>query len=209
VTYRLILASVSPRRRELLSLLGLPFDVVPAEVDESPSGGDESPRAFALRLAEAKARAVLAPLPACDRVRAIVLGADTVVVAPGERVLGKPADATDARRMLRMLSGTTHSVITGVAFARYVGRTASPFVQRHAEETRVTFRELSDAMVEGYLATGESYDKAGAYGVQERAAPFVSRIEGDYFNVVGLPLHSVARLLEDAGLPWWRAQDAR
>jgi len=186
---RLILASASPRRRELLRQAGFAFEVAPAEVDETYPGGEE-PAAFAERLALEKADQVARRFTAKDDV--VVLGADTVVVADRE-LLGKPASADDARAMLRKLSGIAHRVITGVALAapgagcRAVGH----------EVTRVFFRPLTDEEITAYVATGEPLDKAGAYAAQGRAARFVTRVEGCYFNVVGLPVALVDRLLRE------------
>ena len=171
----LVLASASPRRRDLLGRLGLTFDVRPTDADETwPEGLEPGPAAAEVALR--KARAV-------SDVGALVLAADTVVVLDGE-VLGKPADAADAGRTLRRLSGRTHTVATGLAL-RLDGREATAF-----ETTRVTFADLSDDEVEAYVATGSPLDKAGSYGIQDDlGAVFVARVEGDYFNVVGLPLH--------------------
>ena len=186
---RLILASASPRRRELLRQAGFTFEVVAPEVDETYPGG-EDPAAFAERLALAKAAQIAQRFAAKDDV--VVLGADTVVVADGE-VLGKPVSADDARAMLRKLSGIAHRVITGVALA-------APGAARRAvghEVTRVFFRPLTEEEITAYVATGEPLDKAGAYAAQGRAARFVTRVEGCYFNVVGLPVALVDRLLRD------------
>ena len=186
---RLILASASPRRRELLANAGFAFEVAPAEVDESYTAG-EDPAAFVERLALAKAAQVAQRFAAKDDV--VVLGADTVVVADGE-VLGKPASADDARAMLRKLSGIIHRVITGVALA-------APGTSRRAgghEVTRVYFRPLTEEEIAAYVATGEPLDKAGAYAAQGQASRFVTRVEGCYFNVVGLPVALVDRLLRE------------
>ena len=186
---RLILASASPRRRELLANAGFAFEVAPAEVDESYTAG-EDPAAFVERLALAKAAQVAQRFAAKDDV--VVLGADTVVVADGE-VLGKPASADDARAMLHKLSGIVHRVITGVALA-------APGTSRRAgghEVTRVYFRPLTEEEIAAYVATGEPLDKAGAYAAQGQASRFVTRVEGCYFNVVGLPVALVDRLLRE------------
>jgi len=186
---RLILASASPRRRELLANAGFAFEVAPAEVDESYTAG-EDPAAFAERLALHKAEAVARRFSPPEDV--VVLGADTVVVADGE-VLGKPASADDARAMLRKLSGIIHRVITGVALA-------APGTSRRAgghEVTRVYFRPLTEEEIAAYVATGEPLDKAGAYAAQGQASRFVTRVEGCYFNVVGLPVALVDRLLRE------------
>jgi septum formation protein len=202
--FRLILASASPRRRELLAQAGYAFSVEAADVDESVRTG-ETPEAYVRRLAEEKAQAVFArhlrsgapSLPASSaRVGStesppIVLGADTTVVCDGE-ILAKPADAADAKRMLRSLSGRTHQVLTGVAVVALAG-TASA-----VEVTDVTFSNIPDAELDLYCATHEPLDKAGAYGIQGYAARWIPRIDGDYFNVMGLPIARVVRLLEDA-----------
>ncbi len=200
---RLILASTSPRRRELLSLLGLPFTVVPSAYEEppAPSTPVDLP-AFVMDLARNKARAV-----AQVERDALVLGADTLVSLSVEAVgvpLGKPIDAADACRMLRLLAGAVHTVHTGVALFRTLpdGSLAEPLCT--AVRTMVRFRTLSEAMIADYVATGEPLDKAGAYGAQGYAAPFIESFTGDFYNVVGLPLCEVGRLLERSGLPWWQ-----
>jgi septum formation protein len=186
---KLILASASPRRRELLTQAGYSFAVQASSVPESRRPEEDAIR-FATRLAREKAEAVFA-LRSSEP--AVVLGADTVVVCDGE-VMGKPADAADAARMLLLLSGRTHQVVTGVA-AVWGER-----VEVANELTHVTMRTLSPQEIAQYVATGEPMDKAGAYGIQGYAARWVPRIRGCYFNVVGLPLALVANLLEAAGL---------
>jgi len=181
----LVLASVSPRRRELLRLLGLTFEVSPSDIDETWRNG-EAPAVHAERLAREKAAA--RPVPG-----AAVIGADTIVVVDGE-ILGKPRDAADARAMLRRLSGREHVVYTGVAVARD-GRLASGIRQ-----TTVRFHPLEDAAIAEYVATGEPLDKAGAYGIQGYGAVLVERIEGDYFTVMGLGLELLVELLAAVGL---------
>jgi len=186
----IVLASASPRRRELLTLAGVPHRVQPSEIDELRAPG-ETPAGFAERAARDKARAVARGCPAGSW----VLGADTVVVAD-EEVLGKPRDRQDGRRMLQLLSGRTHRVITGVALvAAPTGRSES-----FATETAVTFRPLGEAWIEGYLDSGEPMDKAGAYGIQGLGGLLVAAIQGSYTNVVGLPLGETILLLERAGL---------
>jgi septum formation protein len=185
----LVLASSSPRRRELLGLLGLSFEVVPAEVDETLRGGEE-PAAYAERLAREKARAV-------RRDGAAVIGADTIVVVDGE-VLGKPRDAEEAAAMLRRLSGREHLVHTAVAVA-WGGKLESGI-----ETTRVWFRALSEPEIAEYVATGEPLDKAGAYGIQGYGALLVERIDGDFFTVMGLGLGRMARVLNRVGLDYRR-----
>jgi len=189
---RLILASASPRRLDLLRQIGLAPDAVEAaELDETP-GPDETPRQLALRLAEAKAAHVAA------RTRqSYVLGADTVV-AVGRRVLPKAADAGEVRRCLTLLSGRAHRVLTGVAVVAPDGRTASRLV-----ESRVHFKRLSDSDVEAYLAGGEGIGKAGGYAIQGRAGALVISLQGSYSGVVGLPLYETANLL--AGLGYHRS----
>jgi len=182
----LILASASPRRRDLLEQIGLTFTVETADIDETPHLA-EDPVAYVKRLAEHKAAAVFARHT--DRHRLIVLGADTTVVVD-QQIVGKPADATDAARMLRLLSGRTHQVITGVAL---ITATAPPLVE--AEITDVEFNPLTGSQIDAYIATGEPMGKAGAYAIQGRAARFIPRIDGCYFNVVGLPLARVSAML--------------
>lgn len=183
---RLILASRSPRRRELLRRAGFEFELRPSSVEEVPAPG-EAPEAFARRAAHDKALEVAASV-APD---VLVLGADTVVVANHE-ILGKPADPHDAARMLQLLSGATHRVITGVCLVR-----APNHVEALAHETTfVTFRPLEEDEIQSYLASGEPFDKAGAYGIQGLASKFVTRVEGCYFNVVGLPVALVYALLK-------------
>ncbi|HEX8163257.1 MAG TPA: Maf family protein [Pyrinomonadaceae bacterium] len=180
---RLVLASASPRRAEILRAVGWEFEVAPANIDESLRRG-ETPVAYVERLAREKAGRA-----AGARLFGLALGADTVVVVDGE-ILGKPRDAAEARRMLASLRGRWHEVLTGVALVRAED---SREVSAH-ERTRVRFAEMSDEEIDWYVATGEPSDKAGAYAVQGRAALFVERIEGDYWNVVGLPVRLVYQL---------------
>jgi len=191
----LVLASASPRRRELLAQAGYTFEVRPAHVPEDPRPGEE-PVAYVVRLAREKAEAVYHALARqesavefVDGRELTVLGADTTVVVDGE-ILGKPQNAVDAARMLRLLSGRTHRVITGVALATAEGTEVA------AEATAVRFVALADEEIAAYVATGEPMDKAGAYAIQGRAARWIPRIEGCYFNVVGLPLALVTAMLE-------------
>ena len=184
---RLILASASPRRTDLLRAAGYDFDVEPAHVDESELAG-EPPGAYVLRVAAMKARTVAARHP-----EDIILAADTTVVIDGT-MLAKPADDADARRMLGLLSGRTHDVLTGVVLVR-AGRESSAVI-----DTRVSFRLLTAEEIDRYVASGEPHDKAGAYGVQGRAARFVESVVGSYSNVVGLPVGAVRALLEAEGL---------
>jgi septum formation protein len=181
----LVLASASPRRAELLRNAGIAFTVDPAHVPEQPIPG-ELPLDYGQRLAREKVLAVFARHP-----EEAVLGADTVVVID-EHLLEKPADADDAVRMLRLLSGRTHQVITGVCVV------APKFECTEAELTQVTFAEISDQEIAAYIRTGEPMDKAGAYGIQGFASRWVTSIQGDYFNVVGLPVARVYRLLREA-----------
>jgi len=183
---RVILASGSPRRRDLLSLIGLPHEVRPADVDESVHDA-ESPSAHAERLALAKAEAVAAEHP-----DALVLAADTIVVVDGD-ILGKPRDEGHARQMLARLSGRSHTVITGVAAAH--GSEAHSDV----EQVAVTFRPLSAHDIADYVRTGEPMDKAGAYGIQGYGATIVERIDGDYFAVMGLAIVRLLRLCARLG----------
>ena len=173
---KLVLASASPRRQELLRAAGIPFLARPAAVDERPLAS-ERPEAYVRRLAEAKARASWQP-------GELTLGADTVVTLDG-RLLGKPSDAADARRMLRLLSGRTHQVLTGICL--FDGTNT----QSEVETTQVEFLELTNDDIDAYVAGGEPLDKAGAYGIQGEASKFVRRVDGCYFNVVGLPLATV------------------
>jgi septum formation protein len=204
----LVLASASPRRRELLTQAGFSFEVHPADIPEDPFPG-EDPIAYVTRLAREKAQAVFTQLSKPSTLGApgldpetweskslgprpisalVVIGADTTVTLD-DHILGKPEDAADAARMLRLLSGRTHRVITGVAVV------TAASTQVAAEVTTVTFLPLSDAEIAAYIATGEPMDKAGAYAIQGLAARWIPRIEGCYFNVVGLPISLVSTLL--------------
>jgi septum formation protein len=190
----LVLASASPRRHELLRNAGIEFVVHPANVPEIPKDG-ELARAFAERMAREKALAVLAQRP-----NDVVLGADTVVVVDGE-ILGKPRDPADAARMLRMLSGRKHVVITGVCLAgnRLSGATEAAPYSVCSETTTVTMGMLSEGDIASYVASDEPGDKAGAYAIQGMASRWISGIDGDYFNVVGLPVALVWRMLKEHG----------
>lgn len=186
---KLILASASPRRRELLALAGVPFDIVVSPAQEPAPDVNEHPAAYAARMARLKAAAVAQMHPT-----AVVLGADSVV-AVGETILGKPADAADAMRMLRLLSGRSHQVVTGCAlFAP--GREPEIFTVA----TDVTMGVVSEDRLAAYVATGEPMDKAGAYAIQGGAAAFVTTICGSYTNVVGLPLAEVVEVLRTWGI---------
>jgi len=186
---RVVLASQSPRRRELLTLIGIPHEVRPADIDESVRPG-ERPAPHAERLARTKALAVAGADGA-----ALTIGSDTIVVVDGD-ILGKPSDAAEARRMLRRLSGREHVVFTAVAVA-YGGRVASS-----VEEVTVAFRALSDHEIDAYVATGEPMDKAGGYGIQGYGATIVERIDGDYFAVMGLALGRMVRLMAELGVEY-------
>ncbi len=179
---RVLLASASPRRAEILRAVGWPFEALAADIDETMGAGESAERAVE-RLALGKALAALERKPA-----PLVLGADTTVVVDS-LILGKPNDDRDARRMLRLLSGRWHDVVTGVALVSGDGWRAVAH-----ERTRVRFAPLSDAEIEWYVRSGEPMDKAGAYAVQGRAALFIEEISGDYWNVVGLPVRLVYKL---------------
>ncbi len=192
---KLILASASPRRARLLEQVGIPFVVIPSTVNEAVEGF--TPEEMVVKLALAKAGQVASGLS-----DGLVLGADTVVVHRGT-VLGKPRDAVEARQMLLRLSGGEHRVITGLALVDAAGGGR----QTDSAETRVWMRALESELIDAYVATGEPMDKAGAYGIQEKAAFFVERIEGCYFNVVGLPMTQLYLLLSRMEIkPWiaWR-----
>lgn len=186
---RIVLASASPRRAEVLRDAGIVFEALPVHVDET-RWHNEAAAHLVRRLAKAKAAA------AAERISgaAIIIGADTEVVVDGD-VLGKPAAAQDAREMLRRLSGRVHEVITGLEFIRLPDRAT----RSEQEITRVTFAPLSDAEIDAYVASGEPFDKAGGYAIQGRGGQFVTRVEGCYFNVVGLPLALFYRILRDLG----------
>lgn len=184
---RLVLASGSPRRRELLGLLGIEFDVVPADADETPRAHEDAD-AMVRRLAASKAIAVSTVTPG-----ALVIGSDTAVEIDGD-ILGKPTDAEDAAQMLRRLSGRTHRVHTAVAISR-----DTAIVAADGTISSVTFVEMSDAAIEWYVATGEPLDKAGGYGLQGIGATFVSTLDGSVTGVLGLPLDLVVDLLTRAG----------
>jgi septum formation protein len=180
----LVLASASPRRQELLRAAGIPFEVQPADVVEAPLPG-EGAQACAERLAREKALAVARLRP-----QDVVLGADTIVVVDNQ-ILGKPADSADAARMLRLLSGRKHQVVTGVCL------TNGAHCSVTSEITFVTMSAISEKEIADYIATGEPMDKAGAYAIQGMASRWIPRIEGDYCNVVGLPVALVYRMLRD------------
>lgn len=188
-SHRIILASASPRRSELLALLCPRFEVIPSNFDESEVPGHYSSVEHVLTSASKKAEDVFQHTP-----DAIVIGADTIV-SLDERILGKPADAEDAKIMLRLLSGKMHQVVTGLCV---LGPSAQALTTY--ESTDVKFRPLSEDMIGRYVATGEPMDKAGAYAIQGRGAPLIESISGDFFNVVGLPLYKLSLLLERFGV---------
>ncbi|MFZ0272216.1 MAG: Maf family protein [Acidobacteriaceae bacterium] len=198
----LVLASASPRRRELLAQAGYVFEIIPASICEDLRPG-EAPIAYVLRLAREKAEAVAAS-PAFAALRRgqeyplLILGADTTVVAPSGAILAKPEDDADAARMLRLLAGATHKVITGVALLAPTESDAITEVA--AEVTWVTMLTPTEEELAAYIATGEPHGKAGAYGIQGQAARWIPRIHGCYFNVVGLPLALVASMIEGVEL---------
>lgn len=178
----LVLASGSPRRKELLTAVGWPFVAMTAGIDESLKP-DEDPATYVQRLALSKAEAVAAKLK-----HGLVLGADTTVVVDGH-ILGQPVDHADAKRMLQLLNNKWHEVLTGVAIVRVGGESRVDF-----ETTRVRFAEMSESELDWYVATGEAGGKAGAYGIQGAAGLFIAEIQGDYFNIVGLPIRLVYEL---------------
>jgi septum formation protein len=188
----LILASSSPRRQELLAQTGLRFTVAAANINEDLLP-NEAAAAYVQRLAEEKAQAIWNVNQAADSVDdpLVVLGADTCVVCDGS-ILGKPTDTGDARQMLELLSGRTHAVLTGLAVI------SSGKIARDVEITQVTFNQLNDREIAQYIASGEPLDKAGAYAIQGYAARWIPRIEGCYFNVVGLPIARTISLLVEA-----------
>jgi septum formation protein len=187
ISPHVILASASPRRRELLDLVGIAHEVQPADIDETYQDGEEA-APHAERLAREKGEAIAARHP-----DAIVISADTIVVIDG-LVLGKPRDEADAARMLAMLGGQTHVVLTAVAVS-YRGR-----MRTGVESVRVTFRTLDKERIGAYIATAEPMDKAGAYGIQGFGATLVERVDGDYFAVMGLPLARMVDLLQEIGV---------
>ncbi len=185
---KLILASASPRRREILTAVGWDFEQHSADIDETELP-DESPADYVQRLAKEKAVAV-----AADYRNALVLGADTIVVIENQ-IIGKPKDFDDARRMLQMLSVNWHEVLTGIALVKVTNGNFETKVD--LQKTRVKFVELSDEEIEFLIEKGEPFDKAGAYAVQAQAALFIEKIEGDYWNIVGLPVNLVYNLLKE------------
>jgi septum formation protein len=185
---KVILASASPRRRQLLGTAGIQFEAIESRVPEVHVVG-EPPRDYALRMAREKAGAVSSRFP-----DAIVVGADTIVVCEAQ-ILEKPADADDARRMLAMLSARTHTVVTAFALAR-----AGKILESSPVESRVTFRKLTNAEIDAYIATDEPFDKAGAYGIQGVGGGFIAHVEGSRDNVMGLPIERVVAALARYGV---------
>ena len=183
---RIILASKSPRRKEILENLGLKFDIIVADADESSDITD--PHLLVSTLAQRKGRAVAERLDSLDDT--LIIASDTLVYAEGE-FLGKPRDVDDARRMIKMLSGKSHIVVSGI-YLCFCGKEATG-----ASATRVIFDEMTDAEIEGYIASSEPYDKAGGYAVQGLAAVYINGLEGDYFNVVGLPVNLMCKMLKE------------
>ena len=179
---KLVLASGSPRRAEILERAGWPHEVIVAGIDETLLPGEEA-AAYVQRLARSKAEKVASGLD-----HGLVLGADTTVVV-ADQILGQPVDAADARRMLELLNAKWHEVLTGVALVRVGGETRVAY-----ETTRVRFAEMSDDEIDWYISTGEPFGKAGAYGIQGKASLFIEEIEGDYFNIMGLPIRLVYEL---------------
>ncbi len=191
---KIILASTSPRRAEILRDAAIPFEILAPQIDEAVLPG-ETAQAMVARLAEAKARAAAAKTEAGKR-ECIIVGADTTVELDGE-ILGKPRDSAHAREMLARLSGRTHHVLTGIFLLRLSGNSTRAAVENSA----VTFAPLSDSEIDSYIASGEPMGKAGAYAIQGLAGRYIPKIEGCYFNVVGMPLARLYALLRELG---WR-----
>ncbi|WBA83170.1 Maf family protein [Endozoicomonas sp. GU-1] len=191
------LASQSPRRAELLQQIGVSFHQLACEIDETPFHV-EAPAEYVLRMAREKAAAGWQALVTRDSAKIPMLAADTTVVC-NDQILGKPQNANDARRMLRMLSGKTHQVMTAVAV------TDGSQLKTELSVTDVVFNDLPDSLVDDYIASGEPMDKAGAYGIQGYGAVLVASLSGSYSGVVGLPLMETARLLSDFNVPFWQA----
>lgn len=189
---RIILASASPRRRELLEQLGIKFDIVVSTETEENIDKSLPPEAYTSELALLKAAAVGRKLTELNRKNSIIIAADTVVYFEG-KILGKPKNEADARNMLKMLSDNSHEVYTGIC----VMRLKDAYTVSKSVKTYVKFKSLTDAMIDGYIRTQEPADKAGAYGIQEMGAVLVEEINGDYFNVVGLPLSCLYDILKN------------
>ncbi len=188
---KIILASASPRRRDLLTAGGYAHEVIVANIEEKRQSG-ELPENYVIRNAREKGIAVCATDPLATA-KAVILSADTIVVAYDNEVLEKPSSASEARRMLGKLSAKTHRVLTGFALCN---GTTGEVMETQVVQTQVLFRELSDQEIDNYIATGEPFDKAGSYGIQGHALTFVESIEGSYTNVVGLPMSQVAQCLQ-------------
>jgi len=193
LTQKLILASKSPRRAEILRAVGWQFETIAANIDETREP-DEDAVSYVMRLARTKAKKIRAQVAS-----GMVLGADTTVVVNGE-ILEQPQDAEDARRMLHLLNNKWHEVLTGVALVSDGTQDGSDSVLVDHELTRVRFSEMSAAEIDWYISTGEPFGKAGAYGIQGHAALFIEEIQGDYFNIVGLPIRLVYELLNKTRL---------
>lgn len=191
---KLLLASASIRRKELLDQIGVTYKTSAMDIDESVHG-NETPDHYVLRLAKEKALAGLSLHPDM-----LVLAADTTVVVDGD-ILGKPENDQDAKDMLMQLSGSVHQVLTGIAIGK--NTQGQIIIESQAVQTEVYFAELNAAQIDHYIKTGEPMGKAGAYGIQGKAALFVERIEGSYSNVVGLPLAETGQLLQKFGIPLW------
>lgn len=188
--FRLILGSQSPRRKELLSWLGIPFTILPADLDEISNESD--PTAFALGLASEKAHAVF--LQVKDVACPFIIASDTIVVLDG-KIYGKPKDSNEARAILSVLSNRTHQVVSGVSFL-FIDPTGKCREHLFYDSTEVTFNEITPDLMDGYISTGDSLDKAGAYGIQGPSLTFITKINGSYSNVVGLPLDKLVSELK-------------
>mgnify|MGYP003731702299 CR=1 FL=1 len=203
---KLVLASASPRRKELLKQIGIAFEAVSADIDENSRGFSDASE-YVMEMARQKALLVAERLADQGEAQGLVLGADTTVVIDGE-ILGKPTDYDDAFAMIRRIQGKWHEVITGIALVDI--KTLTPLVDK--ECTRVKIRAMTDEMIEAYLATGESFDKAGSYGIQGYGSLMVEKLDGCYFNVMGLPIYRLSTLLEKEGftmLSWMRCKDKK
>lgn len=186
---RIILASMSPRRKALLEILGIPFTIVVSDFEEELTN-NKNPQQLVEELSLGKAKAV------CQKeTNAIIIAADTIVVC-NNQVLGKPKSKDDAKRMLQLLSNTTHQIITGMT----IMDTDTKQTLTRSETARVFMRQITEEEIDTYISTGEPLDKAGAYGIQEKGAIFVKKVEGDFFNIVGLPLYTLAQSLKQFGI---------
>jgi septum formation protein len=211
MTLTFILASSSPRRRELLATLGIAFSIVKPDIDETLHPG-EAPLAYVIRLSREKAEQIAARMTqpaavlAADTV--VILGADTMGIDEGGDILGKPADADAARHMLRRLRGRAHQVCTALTLVR-LAEGAAPLQITRVTQTAVTMRAYSDAEIEAYIASGDPFDKAGGYAIQHDGFSPVARIAGSYTNVVGLPLETLREMLTEVGWPVIPADESR